>query len=69
MFAGSYWGKFQMKAHINKNKFAAQSEEWVQLRSRVTDILLSKRTIGLVTQSIMYLIQDEIAKSKKALMK
>lgn len=52
---------------INKNKYIGQTEEWIQLRSKVTEILLNKRTIGLAAQAIMYLLQDEIVKSKKGL--
>lgn len=54
---------------INKNKYAAQGEDWIQLRSRIKDILLNKRSIGTATQALMYLIQDEIVKSKKEGMK
>lgn len=51
----------------NKNKYAAQSEEWIKLRSRIKDILLKKRTIGLAINELMYLIQDEVVKAKKEL--
>lgn len=54
-----------MKVIVNKNKYAIQSEEWIKLRSRIQDILLNKRTVGLAVTEIMYLIQDEIVKAKK----
>jgi len=54
---------------INKNKYAVESNEWIQLRGRIKEILMNKRTIGLATQALMYLIQDEIVKSKKERMK
>ena len=53
----------------NKNKFAVQAEEWVELRNKVKVILTTKRTVGLATQAIMCLLQDEIVKAKKELVK
>jgi hypothetical protein len=52
---------------LNKNKYVTESNEWVQLRSRIKDILLNKRTVGLAVPAIMYIIQDEIVKVKKGL--
>ncbi len=58
-----------MVIKINKSKYALQGEEWIQLRSKVKDVLLNKRNIGVIVNEIMYLLQDEIAKTKKEIMK
>ncbi len=54
---------------VNKNKYVAESNEWIQLRSKIKDILLAKRTVGLAVTAIMYVIQDEIIKAKKEIIK
>lgn len=52
---------------INKNKYIAEGVEWIQLRSKIKDILLEKRNLGVIVNEIMYLLQDEITKAKQEL--
>lgn len=53
----------------NKEVYVTKSKELLDLKKRIVDLLLTKRTAGVLANEITYILYDEIDKVKKELIK
>jgi len=48
----------------NRDAYAQQCKEDLQLKSRIKDILILRNRVGSVVNDVFYLVKDEVRKVK-----